>query len=96
MTDATALDLVKVLAGTVNNLRADNSINREAKESLDFTAKFLVEQFTLALAQARKETWEQAAREVENGRFLTNESPEYNFGQKAAAMLRRKAQEVPL
>ncbi len=42
----------------------------------------------------RVKVWEAAAREVENGRFLTNESPEYNFGQKVAMMLRRKAQEA--
>jgi hypothetical protein len=68
-----------------------------ARSSTEFDPKNEIAwHLRIALAQARKETWEQAAREVENGRFLTNESPEYNFGQKVAAMLRRKAQEVPL
>lgn len=47
-----------------------------------------------ALAARERAVWLEAAKAVENGHFLTNESMEYKWGQQVAAMLRRMAEAV--
>lgn len=54
-------------------------------------ANHCIKDIAAALRTARAEGLEEAAQVVENGRFLTNESPEYNFGQKCAAAIRQRA-----
>jgi hypothetical protein len=59
-----ANDIVKVLAGTVANLRADNSINVEAKHSLDLTAVFLRNEIESAIAATSMASREQAIEQA--------------------------------
>ena len=49
----------------------------------------ILEPMVAAMLEARERAvWEKAARAVENGHFLSNESNEYKWGMQVAAMLR--------
>ena len=69
--------------------------DRDGEHDLSPSDQSRLEALVVAALSARERAvWEKAAKAVENGHFLTNESMEYKWGQQVAAMLRRMAEAV--